>query len=98
MLEKPEAIELVVKHPLEKKKTKKKEKQPTDNLAASSDRIAVVRVWQTVVTPSLVTVKEKLSGGTLSALPAVSPPPSVGTEKSAFAMCVSLQTDSKWDK
>lgn len=28
MLEKPEAIELVVKHPLEKKKTKKKKNNP----------------------------------------------------------------------
>ena len=34
------------------------EKETTDKLAASSDRIAVVRVWQTVVTPSLVTVKK----------------------------------------
>lgn len=41
----------MVKHPLKKK-------QPTDKLAAGIDRIAVVRVWQIVVTPSLVTVMQ----------------------------------------
>lgn len=53
MLETPEEIELGVKHPVKKRKRK-----ATDKLAACSDRIAVVRVWQTVVTPSLVTVKK----------------------------------------
>lgn len=50
MLETLDEIELGAKHPLRKK--------TTDKLAVSSDRIAVVRVWQTVVTPSLVTVKK----------------------------------------
>ena len=61
----------------------------------SSDRIAVVRVWQTVVTPPPCYSKEKLNGGILSVLPAASLPLSVGTEKLVFAMCISLQTDSK---
>lgn len=54
----------------------------------SSDRITVVRVWQTVVTPSLVTVKESsMEGGMLSAQPAASLPPSVGTER-LYLPCV----------
>lgn len=49
MLETPEEIELVVKHPVEKKTLR-------DKLAAN--RIAVVRVWQSIVTLPLVTVKK----------------------------------------
>lgn len=40
------------------KASSEREKKPTDKLAASSDRIAVVRIWQSVVTPSPVTVKK----------------------------------------
>lgn len=87
MLETPEEIELVVKHPVERWK---KRENLIDKLAAN--RIAVVRAWQTFVTLPLVTVKKSSVEEPCQPCQWSLFPLAVGTEESSFAMCRFLQT------